>query len=80
MNMEAVKGFLAPLGLNTSSIQDTVVCIFRPVPFSSDGSELCFIETCCYWRYSRDRAKGLDICMEWICRLSVSHFEGDMAG
>jgi chaperone BCS1 len=32
MNMEAVKGFLAPLGLNTSSIQDTLVCILRSFP------------------------------------------------
>ncbi len=30
--MEAVKGFLAPLGLNTSSIQDTLVCIPRFLP------------------------------------------------
>jgi chaperone BCS1 len=27
--MDTVKGFLAPLGLNTSSIQDTLVCVFR---------------------------------------------------
>ena len=39
MNMEAVKGFLAPLGLNTSSIQDTLVCIFRSFPYSSEGSD-----------------------------------------
>lgn len=26
MNMEAVKGILAPLGLNSKSIQDTLVC------------------------------------------------------
>jgi hypothetical protein len=31
MNMEAVRGFLSPLasGLNTGSIKDTVVCLFR---------------------------------------------------
>lgn len=27
LDMEAVKGFLAPLGLNVDSIQDTLVCI-----------------------------------------------------
>ena len=32
MNMEAVKGFLTPLGLNTNSIQDTLVCLFRSFP------------------------------------------------
>ena len=26
--MDTVKGFLGPLGLNTSSIQDTLVCVF----------------------------------------------------
>src|ERR1700679_2883198 len=38
MNMEAVKGFLAPLGLNTSSIQDTLVCIVRSFPLGSRSS------------------------------------------
>jgi len=37
MNMEAVKGFLAPLGLNTSSIQDTLVCILRSFPGLGQG-------------------------------------------
>ena len=80
MNMEAVKGFLAPLGLNTNSIQDTLVCLLCSFPVSDKGFELCFAETRCYWRYSRDRAKGLDICLEWIRRLFVPHFEDDVVG
>jgi hypothetical protein len=74
MNMEAVKGFLAPLGLNTSSIQDTLVCIFRSAPVSGKGFELRFAETRCHWWHSRDRTKGLDIRMERICGLFVSSF------
>jgi hypothetical protein len=34
-------------------------------------SKLCPSETNRYWRYSRDGAEGLDICMEWIRRLFV---------
>jgi hypothetical protein len=75
MNMEAVKGFLAPLGLNTSSIQDTLVCILSPFPALGQGLKLYFAETGCYWRHSRDRPKGLDIRMEWICGLFVPLFE-----
>jgi hypothetical protein len=80
MNMEAVKGFLAPLGLNTSSIQDTLVCILCSFPSLSQGIQLYFVETGCHWWHSGDCPKGLDIRMEWICRLSVSLFGGDMAG
>jgi hypothetical protein len=32
MNMEAVRGFLSPLGLNAGSIKDTLVCRFRSSP------------------------------------------------
>lgn len=73
--MEAVKGFLAPLGLNTSSIQDTLVCLFRSFPVSGDDFEPPFAETCCYRGYSRDCAKGLGIGMEWIRGLFVLPFE-----
>jgi hypothetical protein len=35
--MQAVKGFLGPLGLNTNSIQDTLVCVLSPpAPCSVD--------------------------------------------
>jgi hypothetical protein len=49
MNMEAVKGFLAPLGVNTSSIQDTLVCMLRSFPSLSQGLQLYFAETGCHW-------------------------------
>jgi len=67
MNMDAVKGFLAPLGLNTSSIQDTLVCTLRSFPTLGQGLQLYFAETGCHWWHSRDCPKSLDICMEWIC-------------
>jgi hypothetical protein len=71
MNMEAIKDFLAPLGLNTSSIQDTLVCILRSFPALSQDLQLYFAETGCHWWHSRDCPKSLDICMEWICGLFV---------
>ena len=73
--MEAVKGFLGPLGLNTSSIQDTLVCILRSFPALGQGLELYFAETSCHWWHSRDCPKGLDIRLEWIYRLFVPLFE-----
>jgi hypothetical protein len=73
MNMEAVKGFLAPLGLNTSSIQDTLVCTLSSFLALSQGSQPYFAETGCYWWHSRDRPKGLDIRLEWICGLLVPY-------
>ena len=75
MNMEAVKGFLAPLGLNTSSIQDTLVCILCSFPAPGQGLQLNLTETGCYWWNSRDCPKGFDIRMEWICRLFVLPFQ-----
>jgi hypothetical protein len=75
MNMEAVKGFLAPLGLNTSSIHDTLVCILYPFPALGQGLQLYFAETGRYWWHSRDCPKGFDIRMEWICGLFVPFFE-----
>jgi hypothetical protein len=75
MNMETFKGFLGPLGLNTSSIQDTLVCILRSFPTLGQGLQLSFTETGCHWWHSRDRPKGLDIRMEWICGLFVPLFE-----
>ena len=42
MNMEAVKGFLAPLGLNTSSIQDTLVCYTPLLPLLESRSTAVF--------------------------------------
>lgn len=74
MNMEAVKGFLAPLGLNTSSIQDTLVCILCSFPTLGQGLQLYFAETGCHWWHSRDCPKSLDIRMEWICGLFVLYF------
>ena len=71
MNMEAVKGFLGPLGLTTSSIQDTLVCTLRSFPAMGQGLELYFAETGCHWWHSRDRPKGFVIRMEWIYRLFV---------
>jgi hypothetical protein len=75
MNMDAVKGFLAPLGLNTSSIQDTLVCILRSFPALGQGLQLYFAETGCHRWHSRNCPKGLDIRMEWICGLFVPLFE-----
>lgn len=39
MNMEAIKGFLAPLASNTKSIQDTLVCIFGFFAMGDDLSQ-----------------------------------------
>jgi hypothetical protein len=75
MNMEAIKGFLAPLGLNTSFIQGTLVCILRSFPGLGQGLQLYFAEKGCHWWHSRDYSKSLDIRMEWICGLFVPLFE-----
>ena len=75
MNMEAVKGFFAPLGLNTNSIQDTLVCMLSSFPALGQGVQLYFAEAGCYWWHSRDCPKGLDIRMEWICGLFVLLYE-----
>jgi hypothetical protein len=75
MNMEAVKGFLAPLGFNTSSIQDTLVCILPSFPALGQGLQLYFAETGCHRWHSRNCPKGLDIRMEWIRGLFVPLFE-----
>jgi hypothetical protein len=71
--MDAVKGFLAPLHLNASSIQDTLVRMFRFSP--GKWSELFPSETSCQWRYGRGSAEGLSIGMERIHRLFVSSLE-----
>ncbi len=39
MNMETIKGFLAPFGLNTTSIQDTLARIFRSSGPDNDLSD-----------------------------------------
>jgi len=39
MNMEVVKDFLAPLTLNTKSMQDTLVCIFGSSATGDDLSQ-----------------------------------------
>jgi hypothetical protein len=75
MNMEAVKHFLAPLALNTSSIQDTLVCILSSFPALGQGLQLYFAETVRHWWHSRDCPKGLGIRMERICGLFVPLFE-----
>jgi hypothetical protein len=79
MNMETVKGFLSPLGLNTSSIQDTLVCILRSFP------RWVRVFSCIYRNWLSLAAQsrllegpryphGMDL---WIVRTS---FWGDMAG
>ena len=73
LHMDAIKGSLGPLHLNTSSILDTLVGMLRFSP--GKWSELFPSETSCHWRYGRDSAEGLSICMEWICRLLVSSLE-----
>ena len=73
--MEAVKGFLAPLGLNTNSIQDTLVR--KPLTLSIPRSRVLnhpFTETSRHRGNSRNCAQGVNIRMEWICRLSVYYF------
>ena len=73
MNMEAIKGFLAPLHLNTTAVRDALVCIFRSSP--GYGSKLCLSETGCHWRYGRDSTEGLGIGIKRIYRLFVSSLE-----
>jgi hypothetical protein len=82
MNMEAIKGILGPLGVNTASIQDTLVCVFRSSTHGNSlRSEVRFSETGRHRRYSRDGTEGLDICMEWICGLFVvPSRQGDTTG
>jgi hypothetical protein len=73
MNMEAIKGFLAPLHVSTTSVRDALVCMFRSSP--GCGSKPCLSETGCHWRYGRDSTEGLGIGIEWIYRLSASSLE-----
>jgi hypothetical protein len=69
--MDTVKGFLAPLGLNTGSIQDTLVCVFRTcTPLNRLSHD--FSETGSHRRYSRDCSEGLHLRMEWLRGLFVS--------
>ena len=71
--MDAIKGFLAPLHLNTNSIKHALVRMFRSLP--GKWSELFLSETSCHWRHGRNSTEGLSIGMEWICRLFVSRLE-----
>jgi hypothetical protein len=70
LNMDAIKGLLAPLHFNTSSLLDTLVRMFRSSP--GKWSELFLSETSCHWRYGRDSTEGFSIGMEWVYRLFVS--------
>jgi hypothetical protein len=63
--MQAVHGFLEPLGLD--SIQDTLVGIFNfKICLLGANSIAFFSESGCHWGCSRDCAKGLDIGVERI--------------
>jgi hypothetical protein len=73
LNMDAIKGFLAPLHLNSGPIQDTLVRMFRSSP--GKWSELFLLETICQRRYGRGSAEGLSIRMGCIYRLFVSSLE-----
>ena len=73
LDMDTIKGFLAPLHLNTDSIQDTLVRMFRSSP--EKWSELFHLETSCQWRYGRGSAEGHSMGMERTYRLFVSSLE-----
>ena len=61
---------------STLALSKTHWCVYSaPSPLGSRSQQVYFAEIGCDWRYSRDRPKGFDIRMEWICGLFVPLFE-----
>lgn len=64
--MNALTSILAPLGMNTGAIQDTLVGTYTPLSFVTD---LAPPETRCYWWNCRDRSESFRVGVEWLRRL-----------